>query len=72
MARHLGPKGVHVAYFVIDGVIDLPRTREMFPDKSEDYFLAPAAIADTVFSVAVQHRSAWSAEVDLRPFGERW
>ena len=38
MARHLGPKGVHVAYFVIDGVIDLPRTRERYPEKPDDFY----------------------------------
>lgn len=72
MARTLGPDGVHVAYFVIDAVIDLPWTRGMFADKPDDFFIAPAAIADTVWHVAHQDRSAWSFDVELRPFGETW
>jgi NADP-dependent 3-hydroxy acid dehydrogenase YdfG len=72
MAKHLGPKGVHVAYVVVDGVVDLARTRERMPDKPDDFFLAPAAIADAVHFLAHQPRSAWTFELDLRPFGERW
>jgi NAD(P)-dependent dehydrogenase (short-subunit alcohol dehydrogenase family) len=72
MARTLGPQGVHVAYFVIDAVIDVPWTRRMFSDKPDDFFIAPAAIADTVWHVAHQDRSAWSFDVELRPFGENW
>lgn len=72
MARQLGPAGIHVSYFVIDGVIDLPRTRERFPDNPDDFYLQPADIAATVFNVTQQSRSAWSFELDLRPFGEKW
>ena len=72
MARHLGPQGIHVAYAVIDGVIDMPLTRAFFADRPDDFFLAPDAIAETYWHLAHQHPSAWSAEVDLRPFGERW
>jgi short-subunit dehydrogenase len=72
LARHLGPKGIHVAYFIIDGVIDLPATRSRMADKPEDFFLKPDDIADTMFHVAAQPRSAWTFEVDLRPYGERW
>ena len=72
MARDLGPKGVHVAYFVIDAVIDVPWTRQMFAGKPDDFFIQPAAIADEVFHVAHQERSAWSFDVELRPFGEGW
>ncbi|MDH3282962.1 MAG: SDR family NAD(P)-dependent oxidoreductase [Gammaproteobacteria bacterium] len=72
MARLLGPEGIHVAYVVIDGVIDLERTRSMFPDQTDEFFMNPAHIADTVFHLSQQPRSAWSFEVDLRPFGERW
>ena len=72
LARQLGPRGVHVAYFVIDGVIDLPRTREMMPNKPDDFFLQPDAIATSVYQTATQPRSAWSFEVELRPFGENW
>jgi NAD(P)-dependent dehydrogenase (short-subunit alcohol dehydrogenase family) len=72
MARDLGPKGVHVAYFVIDAVIDVPWTRQMYSSKPDEFFIKPAAIADEVFHVAHQDRSAWSFDVELRPFGESW
>lgn len=72
MARSLGPQGVHVAYVVIDAVIDVPWARSFFKDKPDEYFCRPAAIAETVFHLTQQDRSAWSFEVDLRPFGEKW
>ena len=73
LARELGPKGVHVAYVVIDAAIDTPWTRVPFnPDKPEDFFARPDAIADELFHVAHQDRSTWSFDVELRPFGERW
>jgi len=72
MARDLGPKGVHVAYIVIDAVIDVPWTRERFQSKPDDFFIAPAAIADEAWHVASQPRSAWSFNVEIRPYGETW
>ena len=73
MARYLGPKGVHVAYVLIDASIDTPWTRHLTPsDKPDDDFCKPPAIADTIFHVAHQERSAWTFDVDLRPFGEVW
>jgi NAD(P)-dependent dehydrogenase (short-subunit alcohol dehydrogenase family) len=72
MARDLGPKGVHVAYIVIDAVIDVPWTRERFKDRADDFFIKPAAIADEAWHVAHQDRSAWSFNVELRPFHEPW
>ena len=72
MARSLGPQGIHVAYVIIDAVIDLWWTRKRMPDKPDDFFIQPAAIADTVWHLAHQERSAWTFEVDLRPFGEKW
>jgi len=72
MARDLGPKGVHVAYVVVDAVIDLEWTRKRWPDRPDDFFIKPGAIADEVWHVAHQHRSAWSFNVELRPFGESW
>lgn len=73
MARDFGPKGVHVAYVTIDAAIDTPWTRPMiFPDKSDDFFAKPSAIAEEVFHVAHQDRSAWSFAVEVRPFGETW
>lgn len=72
MARHLGPAGVHVCYVVIDGVIDLPRTREGMPEADDDFFLKAEDISSAVFALVEQPRSAWSFEIDLRPFGEVW
>jgi len=72
MARDLGPKGVHVAYIVIDAVIDVPWARERFKTKPDDFFIAPAAIADEAWHVANQPRSAWSFNVEVRPYGETW
>jgi NAD(P)-dependent dehydrogenase (short-subunit alcohol dehydrogenase family) len=72
MARDLGPKGVHVAYIVIDAVIDHPRQRERFKDKPDEFFIKPAAIAEEAFHLTQQDRSAWSFNVELRPYGETW
>ena len=72
MARDLGPKGVHVAYIVIDAVIDVPWARERFKQKADDFFIKPAAIADEAWHLANQPRSAWSFNVEIRPFGETW
>jgi NAD(P)-dependent dehydrogenase (short-subunit alcohol dehydrogenase family) len=72
MARELGPKGVHVAYVVIDAVIDLAWTRAMFSDAPDAFFIQPAAIADEIWHLAHQPRSAWSFNVEVRPFGENW
>lgn len=72
MARTLGPQGIHVAYIVIDAVIDLEWTRKMMPDANDDYFIQPSSIANTAFDVAHQDRSGWSFNVELRPFGEVW
>ena len=72
MARELGPKGVHVSYLVIDAVIDLAWTRERYKGKPDDFFIKPAAIAEEVWHIVHQDRSAWSFNVELRPFGEAW
>jgi short-subunit dehydrogenase len=72
MARELGPQGVHVAYLVIDAVIDLAWTRERFKGKPDDFFIKPQAIAAEVWHIVHQDRSAWSFNVEVRPFGETW
>ena len=66
---------MHVAYVMIDAVIDLEWTRQMMKqrlgkDAPDDFFITPAAIAEEVWHVAHQDRSAWSFNVELRPFGE--
>jgi NAD(P)-dependent dehydrogenase (short-subunit alcohol dehydrogenase family) len=72
MARSLGPLGIHVALAVIDGVVDSPQARRMFPGKLESFFIQPDAVAETVYWLTQQDRSAWTFELDLRPFAETW
>lgn len=72
LARQLGPEKIHVANVVIDGVVDLPRTREWLADKPDDFFVQPAAVADAVWNLSQQDPSAWTFELDIRPFGETW
>ncbi|MFZ3034908.1 MAG: SDR family NAD(P)-dependent oxidoreductase [Parvibaculum sp.] len=72
MARDLGPKDVHVAYVLIDAVIDVPWARAAMPEKPDAFFVRPADIADEVAHVVAQPRSAWSFNVEIRPFGEVW
>jgi len=72
MARSLWPQGVHVALIVIDAVVDLPRTRERMPDKTDDFFIRPDDVAATALWLAKQPRSAWTFEATVRPFGEKW
>ena len=72
LARDLGPKGVHVAYLIIDAAIDVPWQRELQPDKADDFFCSPASIAGEVFHLAHQPRDAWSFLAEVRPFHEPW
>jgi len=72
LARDLGPKGVHVAYLVIDAVIDLPWQRQRLPDAADDFFISPASIAGEVHHLAHQPRDAWSFLAEVRPFREPW
>ncbi|HEY1425149.1 MAG TPA: SDR family NAD(P)-dependent oxidoreductase [Caulobacteraceae bacterium] len=72
LARDLGPKGVHVAYLVIDAVIDVPWQRQRLPDAKDDFFTSPASIAAEVFHLAHQPRDAWSFLAEVRPFHEPW
>lgn len=72
IARDLGPKGVHVAYLIIDAVIDVPWQRERLPDAKDDFFIHPDAIADEIYHLAHQPRGAWSFLAEVRPFHEPW
>ena len=72
MARHLGPHGVHVAILIIDGVVDTPETRKKMPDKADEFFVQPGAVADALLHLLDQKPSAWAAEMEGRPFGEKW
>jgi len=57
---------------VVDGVVDLPATRRRMPDRPDDFFLAPGAVAEAAHFLAHQPRAGWTFELDIRPFGERW
>ena len=72
MARSLWPLGIHVSLIVIDAVVDLPRTRRSMPDKPDEFFLKPEDMAASAVWLARQPRSAWTFEIDVRPFGEKW
>ena len=72
IARDMGPLGVHVAYLLIDAVIDTPRMRARMSDKPDEFFIKPAAIADELYHLYSQDRSAWSFLAELRPFLENW
>ena len=72
MARHLWPQNIHVCLIIIDGVVDLPRTRAAMKDKPDDFFVAPDDAAETAYHLTQQPRSAWSFEVEARPFKEVW
>jgi len=76
MARELGPKNIHVAHVVVDGMIDNRRTRERMADRVKDLpadeMLATDAIAELFWQLHAQPRSAWTFEADLRPWAERF
>lgn len=77
MARELGPRGVHVAHVVVDGSIDTAFIRDNFPDdyarkKPLDGVLKPEHIADNYWHLHCQPRDAWTHELDLRPYMEKW
>ncbi len=72
MARHLGPAGIHVAVIVVDGIVRSPAVQARFPDRPADTFIAPTAVADIAAHLVKQDRSAWSFEVEARPFAEKW
>jgi NADP-dependent 3-hydroxy acid dehydrogenase YdfG len=72
MARDLHPQGIHVAYVNVDGGIDIPLLRKFMPDAKDEDLLKPSAIADAFWFLAHQDRSAWSHELDVRPFKEKF
>lgn len=72
LARDLGPKGVHVAYLIIDAAIDVPWQRQLQPDRPDDYFISPASIAAEIYHLAHQPRDAWTFRAEVRPLHEPW
>jgi NAD(P)-dependent dehydrogenase (short-subunit alcohol dehydrogenase family) len=67
MAREFGPQGIHVSHVIIDGQINIPRVREMAPDREDHTMLSPDAIAETFWQLHAQDSTAWTLELDLRP-----
>jgi hypothetical protein len=72
MAKSLGPTGIHVALIIVDGVVDLPRTRERMPDKQDAFFVDPAGVAQIAMDLCRQSPRAWSFEVEARSAIEPW
>jgi NAD(P)-dependent dehydrogenase (short-subunit alcohol dehydrogenase family) len=72
MARELGPEGIHVAHVVIDGQIATQQALDAAPDRDEEEFLDPDAIADSYWHLVEQDRSSWTLELDVRPHVEEF
>ena len=76
MAREFGPQGIHVAHIIIDGAIDTEWIQELFPQtyakKEEEGILNPEEIAEAYWQLHLQKRSAWTQEMDLRPWMEHF
>ena len=76
MARELGPRNIHVAHVVVDGAIDTDFIKDTFPEmyanKEQDGILNPVHIAENYWHIAHQPRDAWTHELDLRPWMEKW
>jgi NAD(P)-dependent dehydrogenase (short-subunit alcohol dehydrogenase family) len=72
LARDLGPRGIHVAYVNVDGIIDIPHIRTRMPSLQDEDLLKPDAIAESFWHLANQDPSAWTQELDVRPFKEKF
>ena len=76
MAREFGPQGIHVAHVIVDGAIDGERVRSLFPGAferlGENGMLNTEAVAETYWQLHCQHPSAWTQELDVRPFKEQF
>lgn len=78
MARELGPKNIHVAHLVVDAGVDTAFVRDLRRQRTgqesfaPDELMSPASIAETYWQLHAQPRDAWTHELDIRPYGERW
>ena len=72
MARHLWPAGIHVALIIVDGQVGAPSALSRFPARREETFIAPSGVADIAANLVRQDRTAWSFEVEARPYLEKW
>ncbi|KAL0638302.1 hypothetical protein Q9L58_002604 [Maublancomyces gigas] len=71
LAKEFGPQGIHVSYAVIDGVIDIPKTKAWLNDVP-DAKISPDAIANAYWHIHTQPRTAFTWEIDIRPYVEKW
>jgi NAD(P)-dependent dehydrogenase (short-subunit alcohol dehydrogenase family) len=72
LAREFHPRGIHVVHVVVDGQIDTPRLRTRDPDRADDTIIPPDAVAAAIIHAFRQPRNAWTHEIDIRPYGERF
>lgn len=72
LARDLGPSGIHVSLVVIDGIVDEPIMRAKLAHRPDEFFIRSVDIAETILVLASQPRSAWTFELEVRPFAEVW
>jgi len=72
LAKEFGPQGVHVSHAIIDGVIDIPRTKEWLKDAGADAKISADGIADAYWHLHTQPRSTFTWEIDIRPYVEKW
>ena len=72
LAREFHPKGIHVIHVVIDGQIDTPRLRAREPGRADDTVIPPDAIAAAIIHAIKQPRNAWTHEIDIRPYTEKF
>src|SRR6201997_758255 len=79
MARELGPKNIHVAHLIIDSGVDTEWVRQLWLDSlgpnaldNPDLLMPPSSVADAYWQLYQQQKSAWTFEMEIRPFGEKW
>ena len=72
MARTLWPQNIHVSLIILDGAVNTKGEKAKVGDKPADFFIQPEDVASTAFWLTQQNKSAWSFEVEARPFGEKW
>lgn len=72
LGKEFGPKGIHVAHAIIDGVIDIERTKTWLKDAGPDAKISADAIADSYWHLHTQPRTTFTNEIDIRPYCEKW
>jgi len=72
LAREFGPHGIHIIHVIVDGLIDMPTVRTMFPNRQTHTLLSPDAIAEVYWQLHQQEPTAWTLEMDLRPAVEKF